>query len=136
MNLAEAVVETFPLTVEVKVKLFVEVEISRRLVVPELITDCKLVVVATPFTEEVSTVPEEESKLEVITEVVAISPLMLVVKVLPATFWEKELIILVAKEETPLTMVWKKFPVEEAVLEVMTEVVAEDPPTSEVRMLF
>ena len=136
MNLAEDVVETFPLTVEVKVKLLVEVEISRRLVVPELITDCKLVVVETPFTEEVSTVPEVESRLEVITEVVAISPLMLVVKVLPATFWEKELIILVAKEETPLTMVWKKFPVEEAVLEVMTEVVAEDPPTSEVRMLF
>src|SRR5574344_834990 len=136
MNLAEAVVETFPFTVEVKVKLLVEVEISRRLVVPELIADCKLVVVATPFTEEVSTVPEAESRLEVITEVVAISPLMLVVKVLPVTFWEKELIILVAKEETPLTMVWKKFPVEEAVLEVMTEVVAEDPPTSEVRMLF
>ena len=136
MNLAEAVVETFPLTVEVKVKVLVVVETVKRLVVPELITDCKLVVVDTPFTEEVSTVPEVESRLEVITEVVAISPLMLVVKVLPTTFWEKELIILVAKEETPLTMVWKKFPLEEAVLEVMTEVVAEDPPTSEVRMLF
>jgi hypothetical protein len=136
MNLVDVVVETFPLTVEVKVKLLVEVETSRRLVVPELITDCKLVVVDTPFTEEVSTVPEVESRLEVITEVVAISPLMFVVKTLSVTLWEKELMILVAKDETPLTIVWKKFPVEEAVLEVMTEVVAEDPPTSEVRMLF
>jgi len=68
--------------------------------------------------------------------VVAISPLIFVVKTLSVTFWEKELMILVAIEETPLTMVWKKLEEEEATLEVMTEVVAEDPPRLEVRILF
>ena len=86
IKLAVVVVETFPFTVETKVKAFVEVDIVKRLVVPELITDCKSVVVATPFTVEVSVVPDTFKPFDVMIEVVAIIPLIFVERILPATF--------------------------------------------------
>ena len=73
MKLA-VVVETTPLTVEVRVKLLVEVETVRRLVVPEFMIDCRSVLVATPLMVVVRRVPEAERELEVITEVVPIDP--------------------------------------------------------------
>ena len=55
-------------------KLLVLVEIVKTLLVPALITDCKLVVVATPLIVEVSIVPEVERLLLLIIEVLAIDP--------------------------------------------------------------
>ena len=46
----------------------------KTLVVPELITDCKLVVVATPLIVEVSTVPEVVREFELIILVLAMDP--------------------------------------------------------------
>jgi hypothetical protein len=48
--------------------------------------------------------------------------------VLPVTLWVKLLIILAVADETPLTMVWKRFADEEATRVLMIEVVAEVPP--------
>ena len=67
---------------EVSIKELVVVEMVRTLVVPELITDCKSVVVATPLIVEVSTVPATERLLLLIIGVEDIDPPRLEVMVL------------------------------------------------------
>jgi hypothetical protein len=90
MKLA-VVVEVTPFTVEVRVKLLVEVETVRTLVVPELMMDWRSVEVATPFTVEVRTVPEAVRALEVMMEEVPIEPPTLEVRVLPVA--DSELVV-------------------------------------------
>ena len=75
------VVATFPFTVEVKSP--VPVAYVTRLVVLLATRLVKSVVVATPFTVEVSIDPDVPSTLEEMTEEVATTPLMLVVSTLP-----------------------------------------------------
>lgn len=91
MKLA-VVVEVTPFTVEVRVKLLVEVETVRTLVVPALMMDWRSVEVATPLTVEVRTVPEAVSALEVMMEEVPIEPPTLEVRVLPVA--ERALVVL------------------------------------------
>ena len=118
------IVAPLPLTVEARVKLFVEVEIVKKLVVPVLITDCKSVVVDTPFTVEVKTVPETLRPFEVIIEVVAIIPLILVVNVLLDTFCENELINDLTPLLIPFTNISNILPVDDATFCVI--IVVED----------
>ena len=54
------------------------------LVVPLAIRLARSVLVDTPLTVEVSIVPDVDRPLEDITELVAVTPLIVVVKVLPA----------------------------------------------------
>ena len=75
------VVEMTPLMLELSMKLLVVVEIVSTFVVPALITDCKLVVVATPLIVEVSIVPATERLLLLIIEEVDIDPPRLEVRV-------------------------------------------------------
>jgi hypothetical protein len=82
MNWA-VVVATLPLTVEVRTKEFVEVEIVKVLEVDDATRLVRSVEVATPFMVVVSTVPDVESAFEEITDEVAVTPLMVVVSVLP-----------------------------------------------------
>jgi hypothetical protein len=72
---------------------------------------------------------------EVITVVVAVMPLMIVVRTLPVTPCVKELIIEARVEETPLTIVWNTLADEDAVLLVTILEVAEEPPRLDVRTL-
>lgn len=130
------IVAPLPLTVEARVKLFVEVEIVKKLVVPVLITDCKSVVVETPFTVEVKTVPETLRPFEVIIELVAITPLIVVVKMLLLADWVKLLMIFVIPEDIPFTITSKKFPVEEAVLLLIIVLVPITPFTFEDNILL
>ena len=66
-------------------KVFVVVATVKRLLVPELITDCKSVEVETPLTVEVRRVPEVTKPFDWIRLVVAVSPLIDVVRVLSVT---------------------------------------------------
>jgi hypothetical protein len=66
------------------VKELVDVETVRIFVVPALMIDCKSVEVETPFTIEVSIVPDAVKLLELIIEEVEIDPPMLDVIVLDA----------------------------------------------------
>ena len=75
------VVEMTPLMLELSMKLLVVVEIVRTFVVPALITDCKLVVVATPLIVEVNIVPATERLLLLIIGEVDIDPPRLEVRV-------------------------------------------------------
>ena len=79
--------------------------------------------------------PLVEIALPVMTDVVAVTPLMVVERVLPVTDCVKELIIVARVEDTPLTIVWRKLAEEDAVLDVMTEVVPTDPPMFEESVL-
>ena len=129
------VVATFPFTVEVKTKELVEVEILSVEKVEEATKLVRSVDVATPLIFVVKVAPEVERALLVITEVVAVMPLMVEVRMLPVVFWVKELIILATVEATPLTIVWKRLREEEATLLVMIVVVPVEPPMLEVRVL-
>ena len=91
--------------------------------------------VATPLIVVVRMAPLVEIALPVMTDVVAVTPLMVVERVLPVTDCVKELIIVARVEDTPLTIVWRKLAEEDAVLDVMTEVVPTDPPMFEESVL-
>jgi hypothetical protein len=77
------VVATLPLTVEVRIKELVEVEIVSVLDVDDAIRLERSVEVATPLMVVVSVVPEVERAFDEITEDVAVTPLIVVVKVFP-----------------------------------------------------
>lgn len=132
----EVIVAPLPLTVEARVKLLVEVEIVKKLVVPVLITDCKSVVVETPFTVEVKTVPEILRPFEVIIELVATTPLIVVVKMLLLADWVKLLMIFVIPEDIPFTITSKKLLEEEAVLLLIIVLVPITPFTFEDNILL
>lgn len=129
------VVATCPLTVEVRMKELVEVEMVRVCEVDDATRLVRSVEVATPLMVVVSTAPLVERALEVMIEEVAVTPLMVEVRVLPDETWVKELIIVASDEETPFTIVWKRLADEDAVLEVMIEEVPVDPPRLLVRVL-
>lgn len=130
------VVATLPFTVEVRRKELVEVETVRILVVPELMTDWRSVEVATPLTVEVSTVPEADKPFAVMILEVAVTPLIVVVKVLPAADWVKLLMKLITAEATPFTRDVKLLVVVEMVLEliIFAEEVETIPLTFEVHV--
>ena len=126
------VVAVLPFMILVKVKELVEVETERVLEVDDATRLVRSVDVATPLMVVVRVVPFVARALEVITEVVAVRPLIVVESVLPVTDWVKELIIEAKVEDTPLTIVWKRLTEDEAVLEVIILVVPIDPPRLEV----
>lgn len=72
--------------------------------------------------------------LFVITVVVAICPLIFVVKTFPDTDCENELIIFTTFEITPLIIVWNVFPVDEATLLLMIDTVDVTPLIVETRV--
>lgn len=99
---------------------------------------CKLVVEITPFTLEVN-IPvevENDAVLFEITDDVAVTPLIVVVRVLPVRDWVKLLIMLATEERAPLTSVVRLFPVEVATLLLIILLVATEPPIFEVRVLL
>jgi hypothetical protein len=93
------------------------------------------VVVATPLIVVVRVAPDIERAFDVIREVVAVRPLIVVERMFPAVPCVKELMSVATDEEIPLTMVWKKLADDEAVLEVMIVDVPTEPPRLLVRVL-
>jgi hypothetical protein len=89
----------------------------------------------TPFIFKFRVVLLSERLFEDMTEEVETSPLIFVVKVFPEIFCVNKFIILVARDETPLTIVCNKFPDDEAVTELIIEVVETEPFISEDRVL-
>jgi hypothetical protein len=89
----------------------------------------------TPFIFKLRVVVLKERLFDDMTEDVATRPLMFVVKVFPVIFCVNKFMIVVATEEIPFTMVCKRFPDDEAVTELIIEVVETDPFTSEDRVL-
>ena len=81
------VVATCPLTVEVRMKELVEVEMVRVCEVDDATRLVRSVEVATPLMVVVSTAPLVERALEVMIEEVAVTPLMVEVSVLPDETW-------------------------------------------------
>jgi hypothetical protein len=132
MKLA-VVVATFPLTIEVRTKEFVEVETVRVLEVEDAIRLVRSVEVATPLMVVVSTAPDVERPFEVMTDEVARRPLMVVESTLPVTPCVKEVMIDAATPVIPLMIVSMMLPDVEATFEVITDVVPTDPPMFEVR---
>jgi hypothetical protein len=106
------VVVAIPLTVEVRV--LVEVANESWLVVVG--ADGRVVVLITPFTFEVRMLPATETALFEMTLDVAEIPLIVVVKVLPASDCEKLFTILATLDVTPFMMVESRLPVEVATL--------------------
>lgn len=98
------VVAVLPLTMEVRTKELVEVEMVRVLEVDDATRLVKSVEVATPLMVVVRTVPKVEISFEEMTVVVATTPLTVEVRMFPVTLWVKELMILAKVEEIPLTM--------------------------------
>lgn len=84
MKLA-VVVAILPFTVDVSTKELVEVEIVRVFEVEDATRLVRSVDVATPLITVVSVVPEVEISFDDITEDVAVTPLIVVVKVLPVS---------------------------------------------------
>jgi hypothetical protein len=109
------VVVATPLTVLVKV--LVDVANERALVVVG--ADGRVVVLITPFTLLVNTLPATETVLLPMTDEVAEIPLIVVVKVLPASDCEKLLMMFATLELTPLMMVERRLPVDVATLLLM-----------------
>lgn len=99
------VVATFPFMIEVSMKELVEVDTESVFEVDDATRLVKSVDVATPLMVVVRVVPDVEILLLVITEVVAVSPLMVVDKMLPVTDWVKELMMEASVDDTPLTIV-------------------------------
>lgn len=132
---AAVVVAVLPLTIEVRINELVEVDIVKVLEVDDATRLVRSVEVAIPLMVVVSVVPDVAIPFEVITVVVAVTPLITEVRTLPVTDCVKELIIEASVEDTPLTIVWKILAEEDAVLLVMIVEVAEEPPRFEVRML-
>jgi hypothetical protein len=120
---------------EVKVKELEEVEMVRVWVVEDATRLVRSVEVATPFMVVVRVAPLVERALEEITEEVAVTPLMIVVSVLPERDCVKELMMVAREEEMPLMMVWKTLADDDAVVEVMIVDVPTDPPMLEVSVL-
>ena len=129
--LIAVVLDTLPLTVEVStfaaLASMFEVEDATILV--------RSVVVATPFTVEVRTVPDVPSAFEEITLEVAIIPFTFAVSVLPMIESARELMILVKSDETPFTIVAKVLVVVLSAFELIAVVVAITPFTVEVMVL-
>ena len=102
----EAVVVAIrPFTVEVSIKELVDVETVRVFDVEDATRLVRFVEVATPLMVVVRIAPEVEILLLVMTDVVAVRPLIVVERILPVTDWEKELMIEASVEDTPLTIV-------------------------------
>ena len=102
----EAVVVAIrPFTVEVSIKELVDVETVRVFDVEDATRLVRFVEVATPLMVVVRIAPEVEILLLVMTDVVAVRPLIVVERMLPVTDWEKELMIEASVEDTPLTIV-------------------------------
>jgi hypothetical protein len=130
------VVATLPFTVEVRVKLLLEVEIVRVLEVEEETRlERSTVEVATPLITVVKLEPEVVTELEVMMEVVAETPFTVEVRTLPVTDWVKELIKEITAEEIPFRIEVKVLVVVEILLEVMMEEVEMTPFTEEVATL-
>jgi hypothetical protein len=104
------VVEITPFTLEVKVKLLVVVDIAKVLVVVEVSPE-REVVALTPLIVVVKMLVEvaNDEELEEITLDVAETPFTVVVKTLPLSVVVSELMILVNKVLTPLTIEAKVF---------------------------
>ena len=81
----------------------------------------------TPLTLDFNSDPFKDKVLLDITELVAVTPLIVVVKVLPDRDWVKELIIDLIPDETPLIIFSKKLPVVEATFELMILVLVDTP---------
>lgn len=111
------------------------VETVRVLDVEEATRLVRLVEVATPLIVVVRILPEVERAFEVMMLEVAVTPFTVDVRMLPMALWVKELMMFAREELTPFTIVWKRLAEEEAVFEVMTEVVPIDPPMFEVSVL-
>jgi hypothetical protein len=132
----EAVVVAIrPFTVEVSVNELVLVETVRVLEVEDATRLVRSVDVATPLIVEVSVAPEVESEVLVMMLVVAVIPLIVEVRTLPTAPCVKELIIDAMVDDTPFMMSCMKLADDEAVEEVIREVVPMDPPMLEV-MVF
>ena len=102
----EAVVVAIrPFTVEVSIKELVDVETVSVFDVEDATRLVRFVEVATPLMVVVRIAPEVEILLLVMTDVVAVRPLIVVERILPVTDWEKELMIEASVEDTPLTIV-------------------------------
>ncbi len=134
MKLA-VVVATLPLTVEVRIKELVEVDIVRVFEVEDATRLVRSVEVDTPLITVVSVVPEVEIPFDDITDDVEVTPFILVVNVLPLNDWVKELIKVTIEEEIPLTIVCRKLGDEDATLDVIIVDVPIEPPMFEVRVL-
>ena len=78
-------------------------------------------VAATPFTVEVMTPVEPASVFDEITLVVATTPLIAVVNVLPLRDCVKELTIEASVLETPFTIVWKRLALLDATVVLMID---------------
>jgi hypothetical protein len=128
------VVATFPFTIEVNVNVFVLVETVKLLLVLDATRFVRSVLVATPFTEVVRVVPFVEIPFEDITEVVATTPLTVLVSTFPVTDCVNELMMLATVEVIPLMIVCRTFPVEVAIEVLMIDDVDISPLTSEVRV--
>ena len=115
--------------------MLVEVEMVSVFDVDDATKDARSVEVAIPFTVVVSTDPDVEISFAVMTEVVAVTPLMVVVSTLPATPCVKELMIDARVPVTPFMIVWKKLPDDDATEVLMMVVVPTEPPMFEVRVL-
>ena len=129
------VVAVTPFTTEVSVKEFVVVDMVRVFDVEDATRLARLVDVATPLTVVVSTVPEVESAFDEMTDEVAVTPFMIVVRIFPVTDCVNELMIFASEEEMPLIATWNTLADEEAVADVIILVVPVDPPIFEV-MVF
>ena len=129
------VVAVLPLITDVRIKELVEVDIESVFEVELATRLVRSVVVAMPLMVVVRVVPEVARLLLVITDVVAVRPLMVVERMFPVTDCVKELMIEANVPDTPLTIVWKRFKEDDAVLLVMILVVPVDPPRLEVRVL-
>jgi hypothetical protein len=125
-----------PLTVEVSVKELVEVETVSVCDVEDAMRLVRSVEVATPLIVVVRIVPDVERAFDDMTEDVAVTPLIVVVKVLPESDWVKELMRVTREEEIPFTIVWRKLGDEEAILDVMIDVVPTEPPMVDVKTLL
>ena len=99
------VVAIRPFTVEVSIKELVDVETVSVFDVEDATRLVRFVEVATPLMVVVRIAPEVEILLLVMTDVVAVRPLIVVERILPVTDWEKELMIEASVEDTPLTIV-------------------------------
>lgn len=127
------VVLTTPFTVEVSV--FVDVAKLIVFVVAPAIAPVRDVVLVTPFTFDTKSVPDVESVLLPITEDVAETPLIVVVRTFPERDCVNELIIFEAADAIPFTVVVNVFASEVKMFEVTVVVVACTPFTFVVKTL-
>jgi hypothetical protein len=116
-------------------KELVDVEIVSAVNVEDATRLVRSVDVAIPLIVVVSVAPLVVRALDEITDDVAVTPLIVVVNVLPESDCVKELIIEVATEVIPLTIVSRIFADDDATFEVTIVDVAIDPPRFEVSIL-